>query len=132
MKQEIVDFELHGNVIKLFLGDSSKDYGGNGWHKRPYEHNSEEISEKYVNTTKDIAIKSDYLVLSPENDYTYQGNSPYSKNDFKDGVAFVVISSKDTLYDYYNYQVGNKSNPKLYFGMDIKEVLELLDEYLIK
>lgn len=132
-KMKIIDFKMYGNVIKLYLGDDqTNDYWGDDWNDRPYEHNAEEVYDRYVVDTIDLPIKSKYCVTTPEYDYTYRGNSPYSKEDFKNGVPFMVIGEMNSYDFLYSNEVDNTDNVILRYEDDIVTVMKKLDKYLIK
>lgn len=91
---KIIGWERKGNVVRLALGkDDLNDWSGDDWNDAPYEHNASSIplwgTEKYV----DIAFGYNVSVLEAEDDWHYNGNSPFCMDDFKDKAPILVIDS---------------------------------------
>lgn len=124
----VIDFEEKGNVIRLYYGKSD-DYWGDDWNDRPYEHNAGTVYSKYVEEMKDYGFSLDTAVMSAENDWTYLGNSPFSKEDFQNRKAPCLIIAQNLDYSWlspkYSDFLGDESNlaVKIYFG-DSKEETE--------
>jgi len=134
---KIIDIKEYGHLIKLFLGkDDLIDYWGDDWNDTPYEHNAEEVYERFVEKTIEIPISTKFAIASPENDYTYMGNSPFSKEDFKNGVPFLVIGKESSFDFLYSNEVNkNEKIAEIYYN-DSKNVEDsknmLLDAYVIQ
>ena len=128
---KIIDFERFGHVIKLYLGDCD-DYWGDDWDDRPYEHNAEIVYDEYIKDVIEIPIQTKYKIATPEDDYFYnRGNSPFSKEDFKNGVPFMVIGEgTGWSFNYYD-EVENPQNVLLRYNDPIDEVLETLSPYTL-
>lgn len=131
---KVIDFELYGNVIKLYLGEENLDhYYGDDWNDTPYEHNAGEVYEQFVSGAIEIPIKTTHLILEPADDMDYNGNSPFCKEDFRDkNVPFVVICRNDGWWYSYSEEVERDDTIKLYFNEPLTSVLEKLDDLIIR
>ena len=67
------------------------DYWGDDWNDRPYECNAGSVYDKFVRDYATIIFPFDYVVLTPEGDWHYRGNSPFCKYDFKARKAPCVV-----------------------------------------
>lgn len=115
---KIIDFEVKGNVVRFALGaDECDDYWGDDWDDRPYEHNAGSVYDRYVTGYAEILFPFDYTVLTPEDDWTYQSNSPFCKEDFKKRKApCVVVSHNEDDWDArYSKEALNSNALKFYF-----------------
>lgn len=121
----VVDFETKGNVIRLAYGHD-KDYWGDDWNDFPFEHNAGSVYERYVDEYREYAFPMNFNVCNPADDWNYQGNSHYSKEDFKKQKAPCVIihNLKDSWGEPYSRLLGSKSEDVLpiYFGTDMIEI----------
>lgn len=124
---KIIDFAKKGNVVRFYLGeDSLKEWWGDDWNDRPYEHNAGSVYSEYVSAKKDIAFPFDDLVLEPCDG---EVNSPYSKDDMieRHVPCIIVVPAKVAEEEYwmedFKYWVGDDRIKKYYFGdrMDIGE-----------
>jgi len=120
MKNEIIDFERKGNLIRLYLGKNGEQWGDD-WDDMPYEHNAGRVYEEYVKGYYDIAIDFDYEVEEPHL-FLDLDNSPYSKKDMIDKNIFAFTVTK----------VGEKAGTAIHFGDKIKDVLALPFVTLVK
>lgn len=131
---KIIDFERKGNVVRFFLGaNNCKDYWGDDWDDRPYEHNAGNVYDAFVTGYIDIAFNMDYNVLDAASDYSYQGNSPYCKDDFKKRKAPCIVVlppevvEEDYLYsDAYSKHLGNKRALRFYYEDSAETILKCL------
>lgn len=130
---KIIDFETKGNLVRFYLGeDNCQDYWGDDWDDAPYEHNAGKVYDKYISSYIDVVFPFDWAVLEPKDDWTYQYNSPYSKEDFKSRKAPCIIALPPEAYEYdwdcaYSKELGNDKAVKFYFG----DTLEKLDTEVI-
>ena len=135
---KIIDFETKGNVVRFALGaDDGYDYWGDDWDDAPYEHNAGEVYERYVQDYATIMFPFNYVVLTPEDDYHYQGGSPFCKDDFKKRKApcVIAIELKDDDYDwniYYSKDALRDDIVKFFFEDKIKPGIYLYDNGLKK
>lgn len=121
---KIIDWEAKGNVIRFYLGnDNIKEWWGDDWNDRPYEHNAGSVYQKFIVETKDIKFDFDDLVIEPCDGFA---NSPYSKDDFRDRKApcIIVVKKKDlpeNLWEFNTFQdwLDFEKSIKIYFGDDI-------------
>jgi hypothetical protein len=96
---KIIDFEKKGNVVKFYLGDyECNDYWGDDWNDTPYEHNAGIVSNEFVKGTATVYFPFEYDVAEPSDDWHYNGNSPFCKEDFKNKKAPCIVANKDTDY----------------------------------
>lgn len=129
----ICDWQTKGNVVRLWCCDQDKynDIWGDDWNDHPYEHNAGQVYNKYVDKVIDIYFDFDIVILEAENDYSYSGCSPFSKQDFKEGKAPIFIAYWPQENDYwegneYHLLIGGKNNDrilKFYMGDMIKPIL---------
>ena len=116
---KIIDFAVKGNVVRFALGaDDCDDYWGDDWDDRPYEHNAGPVYDEYVTGYAEFLFPFNYTILTPEDDWTYQNNSPFCKEDFKEGKApCVVVSRNEDDWDVrYSKESLNSNCRRFYFG----------------
>ena len=120
-KVYIIDCRIKGNLVRFYLGNDP-EYWGDDWDDRPYEHNCGQVYDEYVLGYKDVVFPFDYSVLEPSNG-AYNGNSRYSREDFKKGLVPCVVAidnSKNADWyweiDDFNRALGYKDVEKYYFG----------------
>lgn len=128
----ICDWQTKGNVVRFWCCDQDKydDIWGDDWNDAPYEHNAGRVYEEYVDKVIDIYFDFDTVILEAENDWIYNGNSPFSKQDFKEGKApiFVVYWPHENDHwegNEYHLLIGAKNTNrifKFYMGDMIKPV----------
>ena len=96
---KIIDFEKRGNVIRFYCGkDDCDDYWGDDWNDRPYEHNAERVYSEYIEEYIDVAVDMDYHVMEPADDWRYNNNTPFSKEDMKKrSVPCIIMFRRMTL-----------------------------------
>ena len=121
---KILDFELKGNVIKLYLGDCD-EWWGDDWNDRPYEHNAGIVYDKFVKDTVVIAVPVQYNVLEPASDLLYMYNSPYSKEDFVNRECPCLIISEE---DQFSKLINNKKAIKIFYGDNIDLTIKKLNK----
>ena len=129
---KVIDIETKGNVIKLYLGKNNlKDYYGDDWNDRPYEHNAGPVYNQFVSQTAEVYVPFDNFVCKPGEDWTYRGNSPYCKEDFRDkGVpAVIIVPAKECEYAWdvcYSQYVLMDTTVKICYNDDITDLTERL------
>lgn len=134
-KEQIIDFERKGNVIRFYLGTNGKQWGDD-WNDVPYECNAGRVYDEYVTGIEDISIPFDCLVLEPADGCL---NSKFSKEDMIRGqIPCVIIVPKSFVeqvswgLDDFAFWIGNNNIIKVYFGADIdvikKEIEGLCNE----
>lgn len=121
-KYKIIDFEVKGNVVRFALGDKTDtEYWGDDWDDAPYEHNAGGVYSKYIKGYATIYFPFNYEVLTPEFDWHYNGNSPFSKADFKSGaIPCVVVEKNADCFSCYS-TAGLKKNNLMYYFEDVME-----------
>lgn len=134
---KIIDWQKKGNLVRLYLGkDDLEDWSGDDWDDTPYEHNAEEVSSKFVKSTADLVIPFDLTVLEPCEEWSYNSNSPYSKDDLKAGKApcIVVVKTAWRFDNSFLTAVADKDSIKIYLGQryDQKELDEKIEKLLIR
>jgi len=117
---KIIDFAKKGNVVRFFLGeDDLKEWYGDDWDDRPYEHNAGEVYERFVSGHKDIAFPFDDMVLEPC-DGAY--NSEYCKDEMiKRKLPCIIVVPKElaeeSWYDNsFAKWAGADGVKRYYFG----------------
>ncbi len=130
---KIIDWETKGNVVRFYLGeDDLKEWYGDDWDDRPYEHNAGKVYSKFVKDIKDIKLDFDDILIEP---CEGQLNSPYSKDDFRDRKipCLIVIKEKDCpedswKFNYFQDWINYKKSIKIYFGDDIQKIIKLFEK----
>ena len=126
---KIIDFKKAGNVIRLFAG-TGDDYWGDDWDDTPYEHNAGPVYDQYIIAFVDIGFPVDTIVTEPSDDWHYNGNSPYCKEDFKKNNAPCLIINKapEDISSYpedeYSRLLGDKNTKHIYFNDDFKKTID--------
>ena len=93
--EKIIDFEKKGNVVRFFIG-TANDYYGDDWNDTPYEHNAGCVYEEYVTRTIDVAFPFDTTVTEASDDWHYNNNTPFCKDDMKNGdIPCVIVIPKE-------------------------------------
>jgi hypothetical protein len=107
---ELIDCEVKGNAIRLYLGKNGEQWGDD-WGDYPYEHNASIVNEKYIEGIVDMLVDCDYWVLEPWDNNVHH---LYARKDFRDKKiwAFMVQSTIDGT-------VGEK----VYFGDTPEEIV---------
>ena len=110
---KIIDFFRYGNTVRLYYGeDDCNDYWGDDWDDAPYEHNAGQVYQRYIQGYVEFTFPLKYSVCEPCDDYF---NSPYSKEDMKNGkVPCLTISTEPEI--------------KIYFGDNIDEISKQIIE----
>ena len=120
---KIIDFEKKGNVVRFYLGkDELNEWYGDDWDDAPYEHNAGKVYDDYIATHIDVAFDFDCLVLEPQNDWSNQGNSNWSKDNMKEQFVPCIIVVPPELVNYndnYSYYVGMSGVKRYYFGDNV-------------
>ena len=124
---EIIDFERKGNLIRFYLGKNGEQWGDD-WDDTPYDCNAGNVYDEYVIGTADVAIPYDYLVLEPCNMWGHSYNCGFCKKDMIDReIPCIIIVLPDVLNgscrDDFDYWVNNENVIKIYFGDNIRNVL---------
>lgn len=119
---KVIDFEKRGNVVRFYLAPNDcNDYWGDDWNDVPYEVNAGTVYDEYISMYVDYALPFDSLVLEPKDDWRWQGNSPYSKEDMIEGkVPCIIVVGQDVKRDSwdseFSYWVPNANVIKVFFN----------------
>ena len=99
----ICDWKTKGNLVRFYLckEENFHEIWGDDWDDCPYEHNAGEVYDKYVEAYFDMCFDFDTVLLEAKNDWSYRGNSPFSKEDFKNKKAPILIAYKPQENDYW-------------------------------
>ena len=121
---KILDFECFGNIVKLYLGETTVGIYGDDWNDTPYEHNAGTVYDKFYSKTVDIAFPLDTELFEPCHGYM---NSPYCKNDmlFRK-IPFLLFGGIEDSWRYPNFDELLEKVPtlnKLYIGDEWDDVL---------
>lgn len=125
-KLKICDFEKEGNVIRLYLTNlDDDDYSGENWNNSPYEHNAGMVSYHGYYPYIEFAFPLNIWVTEPADDYHYQGNSPFCKNDFKarKTPCLIIGDLGEDWHDSYSEQIGNQNLLRIYFNDKLSDIL---------
>jgi len=127
---KIVDINIKGNTVRYYLAKDEtllKEYWGDDWGDRPYEHNAGTVYREYVEKIIDIFYPYDMVVTEPSDDWTYHGNSPFCKEDFKKRKApRICIYYPAQPWDGgpYSKIMGDESVNRIYYGDLITKALK--------
>ena len=121
---KILDFEIFGNIVKLYLGETVEGIFGDDWDDTPYEHNAGCVYDKFYNKTVELAFPLSITVFEPCYGYP---NSPYCKNDmlFRK-IPCLVFGEVIDSWQYENFDELLEKVPtlnKLYIGDNWNDVL---------
>ena len=122
IKNEIIDFEKKGNLIRFYLGENGKQWGDD-WDDAPYEHNAERVYEEFIKGHCDIVVDFDCEV-NELCEALGVPNSPYCKDDMKKRDIFCIeikCLAGDKQLSYY-----------IYFGDNIEGILKLEHCHLVQ
>ena len=116
MNQELIDCEIKGNMVRLYLGKNGKQWGDD-WNDKPYEHNAGRVYDEYIEKIADISINFDFEVREPA-DFAKNNNSEFYREDFIKGkiYAFTVINPE------------NNSSIMIYFGEKLEDIIKRLNK----
>lgn len=128
---KIIDFKRKGNVVKFYLGkDELKDWGGDDWDDRPYEHNAERVNDEYISGEAEILFTYNYDVAEPCVGYQ---NSDYCKDDMKDrAVPCIVARESGSLWDDFDHITNDANAIRFYFGDKLEPGIYIYDGELKK
>ncbi len=127
---KIADFKKKGNVVRFYLTNDETEYWyGDDWNDYPYEHNAGCVYLEFVSGYIDIAFPFDCSLLEAKDDWRYNMNSPYCKDDMRERKVPCVLAVNETdptvwSDDSFSYYIGYDSpiTTKFYFGdKDYKE-----------
>jgi len=122
IKNEIIDFEKKGNLIRFYLGKNGKQWGDD-WDDAPYEHNAGKVYDEFIKGYCDIVIDFDYKAEEPH-EYLNVTNSEYCRQDMIKKKIFALVIGVD------EYQ--SKCLKHIYFGDKIEDILKLEHCHLVK
>lgn len=126
---KVIDFELRGNVARFAIGaPNSGDWYGDDWDDAPYEHNAEEVYDKFVTGFLDLSFSFDSYVCEP---CTGELNSRWRKDDMKAGrVPMVVVvppagacDEWGNRMDSFTQAVAAEDAVPVYMGEGVNRVL---------
>ena len=131
----LVDVELRGNVARLYYGPNSvkPSYHGDDWNDRPL-NNCGMVYDEYVSGYVDMGFDLGHRLLDPEQDWRYNGDVPYCKNDFKARTAPCAVllppevaeSDWDACYSRY---MGTEKGVRFYYGDDMDMLVQNLERH---
>jgi hypothetical protein len=132
LNARIIDFKKRGNVVRFYLNNKDSvlpEYTGDDWNDRPYEHNAGPVYDEYVSHIVDVAFPLDCIVLEPADDWRYNDNTSYSKDDFKahKTPCIIVLPPEIVKQDYlnadnYSFYKSSKHVHAIYFGDEVKQI----------
>lgn len=122
-KLKVIDFEISGRQMKLYLGKPDcTDYWGDDWDDRPYEHNAGTVYDYFVEETIVVNFPQDQKLTEICEGYC---NSPFCKEDFKNGKPFAYIENQDEDYSMNSCSrhniFDNKNVKKFYYETPVGE-----------
>ncbi len=111
INQELIDCEIKGNLIRLYLGKNGKQWGDD-WDDKPYEHNAERVYDEYVEKIVDVSINFECEVNEPA-DFADGGNSQWRREDFIKGKTYAFMITNE-----------NGHSIMIYFGETLENILK--------
>ena len=117
---EIIDFEVKGNVIRFYLGKNGQQYGDD-WNDTPYEHNAGRVYDKFIKGVEELYVDFCNLVVTPDIDAC---NSKWCKDDMiaRRVPCVIIVPSgvleADSSYpiDRFIHWLASDNVIKFYFG----------------
>jgi len=88
VKNEVIDFEKKGNLVRFYLGENGKQWGDD-WDDAPYEHNAGKVYDKYIKGHCDVVVDFDCEV-NELNEALEVANTIYCKDDMKKRDIFCI------------------------------------------
>ena len=131
---KIIGWKKKGNLVRFALGeDWLEEWWGDDYSDRPYEHNASDFPyDEYISEYIDIVFYWNVSVQEAADDWHYEGNSPFSMQDFIERKAPILVLAKQEndweWPDNYSRLVCSDNTDKLYkiyMGDDIKTVMNL-------
>ena len=120
---KVIDFEKKGNLFRLYLGaDDCDDYWGDDWDDAPYEHNAGTVYDEFVQGIVYAVMAWAGAVTEPADDWNYNSNSPFCKEDFRSGrtpcLLLVPPSEMEGWWtgEEYSKFIGNRNVVNVYYN----------------
>lgn len=131
---KIIDWESKGNLVRFYLAkDEIEEWWGDDWDDAPYEHNAGTVYNEYVDRVVDVAFRWNTHIYEAGLDWRYNGNSPFSKEDFQNRKAPMLVLAIGDDYSYwandYSQLIGSEENEnivKLYMGDSADRLQDLI------
>lgn len=125
---KVIDWEKKGNIVKFYLGEQSTEgWYGDDWNDTPYEHNAGSVYDEFVEDTLVVHFKYGALILEPSEDWKWNYNSPYCKDDMRERkVPILVITEKEDEYSIdpqFVEALGMGDSYKIYMGDSLESIL---------
>lgn len=120
VKNEVIDFEKKGNLIRFYLGKNGEQSGGH-WDIDPYEHNADIVYNKFVKGYCDIVVDFD-CVANELNEALEVANTIYCKDDMRKRTIYCMRIIKTEKYEEH----------LIFFGDEIEEILKLEHCHLVQ
>lgn len=120
VKNEIIDFEKKGNLVRFYLGENGKQWGDD-WDDIPYEHNAEKVYDEFVKGYCDIVVNFDCEV-DELCEALEVANTNYCKDDMR----------KRLIYCMRIIKVGKYEERLIFFGDKIEDILKLKHCHLVQ
>jgi len=92
IKNEIIDFEKKGNLIRFYLGENGKQWGDD-WDGTPYEHNAEKVYDEFIKGYCDIVVDFD-CEANELNEALEVANTIYCKDDMRKRAIYCMKITK--------------------------------------
>lgn len=127
---KIIDLDIKGNTVRYYLAKDPKkikESWGDDWDDTPYEHNAGEVYRAYVEKIVDVFYPYDMMVTEPSDDWHYEYNSPFCKEDFKKRKApriCIYYPENPWGSETYSEMMGNENINRTYYGDSIDKALK--------
>ena len=127
---KIVDLDIKGNTVRYYLSNDDqkiKESWGDDWDDRPYEHNAGCVYTRYVDVVVDVFYPYDMIVTEPSDDWHYDCNSPFCKEDFKKRKAprvCILYPAQPWERECYSQIMGDENINRIYYGDTLEKALK--------
>lgn len=121
---KIIDFDKKGNVVRFYLGnDKCEDYWGDDWDDR---NATDKVYHEYIKGWVDIAFPLDYAVMDAINDWSWTGDSPFTKESLKNKKSPCIIACRinpeECFGDSFPEHALNANAIKFYFNDPVEKI----------
>lgn len=120
VKNEVIDFEKKGNLVRFYLGENGKQWGDD-WDGIPYEHNAEKVYDEFIKGYCDVVVDFDCEV-NELNEALGVANTIYCKDDMRKRAIYCMRIIKTEKYEEH----------LIFFGDKIEDILKLKPCHLVQ
>ena len=120
---KIIGWNRKGNIVRFALGNDDLDYWfGDDWNNSPYEHNASTTPLFDIEKYTDVAFRYNVSVLEAQDDWHYNGNSPFSMDDFKERKTPILVIDVTGKEKYYSFGVNKEEVFGVFMGDRFEDI----------